>query len=59
MRQILQALLSIVLLSGLIAFYWEYDGIPDEATTIVFQVTIVQFVALMLSYVIGFFGKKG
>ena len=57
-RLILQALLSVVAISILVSWYWVENGIPEEPTEIVYQVAVVQFITLMMSFVITIFGKK-
>ncbi len=57
-RLILQALLSVVAISILISWYWVEYGIPEEPTEIVYQVAVVQFITLMMSFAITIFGKK-
>ena len=57
-RLILQALLSVIAISILVSWYWVENGIPEEPTEIVYQVAVVQFITVMMSFVITIFGKK-
>ena len=58
-RTIIQALISGILMSGLVTIYWPMTGGPPEnPVEIIAQVGIVSMVAFFIAFSLSFMGKR-